>query len=366
MKIKYIDKIEDKVIHFEEDDFDLTEKDADHIAEIFQTPLTGAYAWDYRAADKKIRRLYRLGKLLNWNAEIDVDWTQEYPMTESPMPPELNPFIGYEPFESMSEEEQLLFGWHNLNWTLSQFLHGEQGALLIASQLVSCAPTTDAKLYAASQTFDEARHVEVFNKYITEKLNFMYPVDPHLKMLLDKILTDSRWDLKFIGMQIIIEGLALSAFHTTEATLLVPLLKDILRYVIRDEARHVAFGVIFLEDYVKSLSEEEIEERAQFAYEACVVMKERLIPNRIFEEFGWPVEASRKLFIEASFMEMFRNLLFNRIVPNLKKIGLLTDRVRPKYEELGVLQFEDMTHDGEIDWAILDKDLGKDGSSEVA
>ena len=105
-------------------------------------------------------------------------------------------------------------------WSLSQFLHGEQGALLVASQLCSCAPTLNAKLYAASQTFDEARRVEVFNKYLQQRIGMMYPINTYLKSIIDKILTDARWDMKFIGMQIVIEGLALSAFNTTRETTL--------------------------------------------------------------------------------------------------------------------------------------------------
>ena len=148
---------------------------------------------------------------------------------------------------------------------MSQFLHGEQGALLVASQIVSCAPTFNAKMYAASQTFDEARHVEVFNRYLQEKVGFHYPINPNLKALLDKILTDERWDLKFIGMQIIIEGLALAAFQMLKAITKDPLLKQLLHYVVRDEARHVTFGINYLEDYLKTLSKEELDERAEFA-----------------------------------------------------------------------------------------------------
>ena len=179
---------------------------------------------------------------------------------------------------------------HQHSWAISQFLHGEQGALLVASQLVSCAPSFGAKLYAASQTFDEARHVEVFNRYLQRKVGFTYPISRSLKLLLDKILTDARWDLKFIGMQIIIEGLALAAFNTIKQSTQDPVLRDIVHLVIRDEARHVTFGVNYLEEFVKTLTAEELEERAQFAYEACVVMRTRLIPTDVYREFGWPVE----------------------------------------------------------------------------
>ena len=171
------------------------------------------------------------------------------------------------------------------------------------------------------------------------------------------MLTDKRWDLKFIGMQIIIEGLALAAFNTMKLTTRDPLLQDIVHLVIRDEARHVTFGVNYLEEYVKTLSLEEREERAMFAYEACIVMRERIVATDVFEEFGWDVAAARERFLEAHAMEQFRKFLFTRIVPNLKRIGLLTDNVRPLFEELGVLEFENLVDDGAIDWAELSKPL---------
>jgi hypothetical protein len=240
---------------------------------------------------------------------------------------------------------------------LSQFLHGEQGALLVASQLCSCAPTLNAKLYAGSQTFDEARHVEVFNKYLQQRIGVMYPINSHLKSIIDKILTDPRWDMKFIGMQIVIEGLALSAFNTTRETTPDPVLKDVVYLVTRDEARHVTFGVNYLEEFVKTLSEEEKEERAQFAYEACVVSRERLVATDVFRHFGWDVEEARKQVLDGFVMSTFRNLLFQRVVPNLKRIGLLTDNIRPKFEELGILDYENLATDGDINWAALERPL---------
>ena len=325
----------------------------DRIAEIFHTPLTGSYVWDYGSADGKIKRLYRLGKELNWNAETDLDWTLEYAKDSSPSGKGGNPLKGFPGYEALPYERKLEYGWHAHSWAMSQFLHGEQGALLVASQLVSCAPTYEAKLYAASQTFDEARHVEVFTRYLRDKVGFTYPVNEHLKSLLDKIMTDPRWDLKFIGMQIIIEGLALAAFNTARMFTRIDLLRDIMNLVIRDEARHVAFGVSYLEEFVKSLSEAEREDRAYFAYEACVVMRERLVASDVHRRFGWDVDAARKHVLQASVMGTFRNLLFTRIIPNLRKVGLLTDSVRPLYDKLGILEYEDLEHDGDIDWSAL-------------
>jgi hypothetical protein len=236
-------------------------------------------------------------------------------------------------------------------------LHGEQGALLVASQLVSCAPTHDGKLYASSQTFDEARHVEVFARYLTDHAGFMYPVNRHLKALLDKILTDPRWDLKFIGMQLIIESLALAAFNVQKVSTADPVLHDVLDLVIRDEARHVAFGVTYMEQFVKNLSQNEIDDRALFAFEACRVMRERIVPTDVYEHFGWDPEEGRRRFLAAGQMDLFRNLLFTRIMPNLNKVGLLPASIQPKYEELGLMEFAGLPSDGEIDWVELAKPL---------
>jgi hypothetical protein len=336
----------------------LERQDVEQIAEIFQTPLTGAYTWNYTEADKKLRKLYRLGKARNWNSDVDLAWERPVTHDKSPMiEGGENPYLDWEPFAALSAEDQLAFGWHSNAWTLSQFLHGEQGALLVASQLVSCAPTYEAKLYASSQTFDEARHVEVFARYLTDKVGFMYPVNRHLKALLDKILTDPRWDLKFIGMQLIIESLALAAFHVQRAMTSDPLLRDLLDLVTRDEARHVAFGVTYMEEFVKALTPSEIEERATFAFEACRVMRERIVPTDVFEHYGMDPEEGRRRFLAAGQMDSFRNLLFTRIMPNLLKVGLLTEAVRPKYEELGLMQFASLPNDGEIDWAAFSAPL---------
>ncbi|MFN3524389.1 MAG: ferritin-like domain-containing protein [Phenylobacterium sp.] len=335
----------------------LTDHDVETIREIFKTPLTGSYNWDYENANAKIRRLYELGKRFNWNVELDVNWNQPFPAEEAPSAEGPEGFASHPKWAALTPEQRVEFSKRSNAQTLSQFLHGEQGALLVASQLVSCAPTHDAKLYAASQTFDEARHVEVFHRYLMERCRMIYPINPNLKFLLDKVLTDPRWDLKFIGMQILIEGLALAAFQTIHQSTRDPLLRDIVGLVMRDEGRHVAFGVNYLEDWIKALPQDQIEERAQFAYEACVVMRNRLVSTTVAEEFGFTREEALEINDASQGGKAFRTFLFERMIPNLKRIGLLTDKIRPKFEELGVLQFEDLKHDGAIDWATLEAPL---------
>jgi hypothetical protein len=324
------------------------------ITEIFRTPLVGAYTWNYRSTSAKLARLYELGKRLNWNASVDIDWARPVHRDAPAFQEGANGFVGYHRYEALDLEGKLAFEWHSLAWIMSQFLHGEQGALLVASQLVSAAPTYDAKLYAAEQTFDEARHVEAFSRYISERIGITYGPNPLLKALLDKILTDVRWDLKFIGMQMVVEGLALAAFQTLRYAVRDTLFSDLIAYVIRDEARHVAYGMTFLEEFVAQLAPDEREERAAFAYEACRVMRDRMVQTEVFERFGWDVREATYHAVNTPMMVVFQSSLFARVIPNLAKVGLLTARTRPLYEELGVLQFENGAHDADINWVALE------------
>ena len=362
MKIRKQNGPPEDLLYFDED-LDLSQSQVEDVVEIFNTPLTGSYNWDYTISDNRIKKLYELGKELNWNGSIDLNWDYTHPANEKLVEAdEQLPHETLEAYEDLSEEEKILFDRHSTAELMSQFLHGEQGALLVASQLASCAPTYNAKLYAASQTFDEARHVEVFNRYLQEKIGIHYPVNPSLKLLLDKILTDERWDLKFIGMQIIIEGLALAAFQMLKSITKDPLLKQLLHYVVRDEARHVTFGINYLEEYIKTLSPEEIEERAQFAYEACVISRERLINTKAEQRFlNMTADEAREFQMNTKTFDMFRNFLFSRVIPNLKRIGLLTDEIRPKFDALGLLEYEHAPDDFECDWAEMNKPLEKFG-----
>ena len=260
-------------------------------------------------------------------------------------------------YAKLSYEDRCQFIKDSQDWTISQLMHGEQGALLVASQLTSCAPTFNAKLYAASQTFDEARHVEAFNKYLQTRIGRIMPIGNNLKALLDKILTDPRWDFKFIGMQIIIEGLALAIFNTIRDTTQDPVFKRLLGLVIRDEARHVTFGVNYLTSFVTTLTEEERIEREDFCLEACTVMRNRFKQYEVWEKWGFDLEYTDEWSRENTLSSQFQYLLFNRVMPNLKKIGLLPDRLLPKYEQLGVSQWIDSESDYETSWEELSKPL---------
>jgi hypothetical protein len=259
--------------------------------------------------------------------------------------------------EKWDEKRYIEFGIQNQNWLLSQFMHGEQGALLCTAKIVETVPWIDAKYYAATQVIDEARHVEVFSKYLDEKLSGHYPMNAHLGLLLDDIVADSRWDMTYLGMQIMVEGLALAAFGFIHSMTTEPLLKKMLRYVMADEARHVAFGVLSLQEYYEQLSTAELRERQEFAFEAAIRMKDRMAMQEVWERMEVPVADVVKIMQAAPERDDFQILLFSKIVPNLKKLGLLDAAdgwLRQKFTEMGAIAFEHLTDSTEDEDAFAD------------
>ena len=252
-------------------------------------------------------------------------------------------------FAKFSDDDWMQLNIEQGNWMLSQFMHGEQGALVCTAKIVETVPWIDAKYYASTQVMDEARHVEVFAKYLQDKWGGEYPVNAHLKMLLDDIVSDTRWDMTYLGMQIMVEGLALAAFGFMQQMTTEPLLKKLLRYVMSDEARHVAFGVLSLREYYAELTDAEIFERQQFAFEAGVRMRDRFLQQEVWERMGMNVKEAIQATMAVPERDLFQMMLFSKIVPNAKKLGLL-DRndswLRRRYEELGVIQFEDLVDTG--------------------
>ncbi len=242
------------------------------------------------------------------------------------------------------EDEAIMRMQLNMNaFMLSQFLHGEQGALIATAKIVQGVPWEEAKYYAANQVADEARHVEVYHRYLTEKLGISYEIVPSLRTLLDDIVKDPRWDVTFLGMQIMVEGLALAAFGVTKLQMAdEPLIQDLITRVMQDESRHVAFGVLTLNDLYAQMSSSELREREEFVIEATYLLRDRLLMEPVFERLGWDVPLWTEWAKGTPFMIGFRQMMFSKIVPNLKRLGLLTPRVRDAYAKMDLLRFEHM------------------------
>jgi len=304
------------------------------------------FDWQYALEKKNLLSLYEKGKALGWNAS-ELDWSTEVSIekmmrdrTAAGGATLMNEVM--RPPQRLSDAEVVELQLHMNSFMLSQFLHGEQGALLATAKIVQTVPDEESKFYAANQVADEARHVEVYHRYLTEKLGVSYPVVPSLQELLDDILRDPRWDVTFLGMQIMVEGLALAAFSMMRMMRAgEPLIQDITTRIMGDESRHVAFGVLALGDFYKTeLGGRELAEREDFVIEASHLLRERLLMTPVFERLGRDVPVWTEWSNHTPFMKGFRQMTFSKIVPNLKRLGLLTPRVRAAYEKMDLLRFE--------------------------
>ncbi len=305
------------------------------------------FDWQYARDRPEMAKLYEAAKVSQWDAAKDVDWSISVDPDDPDrplLPDSYAPVKGLPIWERLSRKEKNKQIHAITSWMLSQFLHGEQGALFAACQVTTAVPWLDGKLYGSTQVVDEGRHVEVFHGYLTRKLEKLYEINDNLYVIIDALMSDSRWDVKFLGMQIMIEGLALGAFGTLRQLTREPLLKDILKRVITDEARHVHYGVLSIQEFVQQgITERERREREDWAFEVALLLRNRFLAHEFYDEF-YAHAMSRKewdrLVLSSDMMEMFRKTMFKRIIPNLKRIGLLSDRVRPYYEQYGLLDFE--------------------------
>ncbi len=297
------------------------------------------FNWDYDEGRQTMMGLYRKGIEMQWNAETRIDWTQELD-EENPeqLPEEMLPISGMPEYEAMSAKEKAKVRRHFQGWQISQFMQGEQGALICAAKIVTQVPDIDSKFYASTQVIDEARHVESYRRLL-EKFGVAYPMTPPLQELIDQVLRDSRWDMTYLGMQVVIEGLALAAFQQIRDHAQNPLAAAVNAYVMQDESRHVAFGRLALRDYYPQLTQKERDEREEFLLEACYLMRDRFDAVEVWKTLGLDPARCAEHMYDSGFMELFRSSLFTRIVPIVKDIGLWGDTIRNGYETMGIIGY---------------------------
>ncbi|MDK1476462.1 ferritin-like domain-containing protein [Streptomyces sp. 549] len=314
----------------------------------WQVPATGAarFSWEYDDGRERLLALYQKGKDKQWDGATRIDWHLDVdPDDPLGVPDEALALHGTPYWAKMSARDKAELHRHYASWQFSQFLHGEQGALVCASRIVESVPDLDAKFYSATQAMDEARHAEIYSRFLHEKVGMLYPVNPNLQSLLGDTLRDSRWDMPYLGMQVLIEGLALAAFGMIRDTTSKPLPKQILTYVMQDEARHVAFGRMALRDYYAQLSEAELREREDFVIEGCYLMRDRLKGTEVLTNFGISAAEAETFSEQSEFLHLFRKLLFSRIVPCVKDIGLWGERLQQAYVDMGVYELGDANLD---------------------
>lgn len=311
-------------------------------------PATGAarFSWEYGEGRERLLNLYQKGKDKQWDGAKRIAWDLEVdPLDPLGTPDEAMSLYGTRYWDLMSPAERGELRKHYASWQFSQFLHGEQGAMVCAARIVESVPDLDAKFYSATQTMDEARHAEIYSRFLHEKIGMLYPINDNLRALLGDTLRDSRWDMPYLGMQVLIEGLALAAFGMIRDTTDKPLPKQILAYVMQDEARHVAFGRMALRDYYKQLTDAELREREEFVIEGCYLMRDRLRGVEVLENFGIPLKDAEECSERSEYLQLFRQLLFSRIVPCVKDIGLWGKRLQQAYVDMGVFEMGDSNLD---------------------
>ncbi len=307
----------------------------------WDVPVTGdaRFTWEYDGGRDRLLSLYQKGKDKQWDQTSRIDWSIEVdPFDSLGLPEQTSAIYGTPIWDKMNDRERKDLNRHHAAWQFSQFLHGEQGAMICSARIVESVPDLDSKFYAATQTMDEARHAETYARFLQEKIGMVYPINDNLSKLLEETLRDSRWDMPYLGMQVLIEGLALAAFGILRDITTKPLPKQILAYVMQDEARHVAFGRLALKDAYKELTTAERTEREEFVVEACYLMRDRIRGREVWETVGLDAKACDAHVDESEFMKLFRNHLFTRIVPIVKDIGLWGPKVQAAYQDMGVFE----------------------------
>ncbi|MEZ5896295.1 MAG: ferritin-like domain-containing protein [Parvularculaceae bacterium] len=309
-----------------------------------------AFDWEFDEGRKSLMHLYQKGKDMQWDAQGRINWDDELnPDNPMELPDELSGIYHTPIWGKASARERAEMRRHFQAWTISQFLQGEQAAMICAAKIVTQVPDLDAKLYASTQVMDEARHIEAYKKLL-EKFGLAYPMTKPLQTLVDQALRDSRWDMTYLAMQVVIEGLALAAFGNIRETSKNNLAQQVNAYVMEDESRHVAFGRLALRDFYPHLTDAERNEREEFLVEACYHMRDRFEQRETYEILGLPVEECVRVQNESGYMKIFRTMLFQRIVPIVKDIGLWSEKIQKAYADMGVLSF------GDIDYAALSAD----------
>jgi para-aminobenzoate N-oxygenase AurF len=305
--------------------------------------LDTLWDYDYVPTHQELESLYETAKKNQWNGSTAIDWSRPVGR-EGPVLNVQMAFAGTDFFPRLTPAEQKEVEIRVSAWRLSQFLHGEQGALLVCGQLVNSIPELDAKLYAATQVVDEGRHVEVFEKYV-KKLHAIYPVDPLLKTLVDEILSTPFWELKLLGMQMIIEGLAIAAFNLMAKQTGDPTLASVLDYVLQDEGRHVNFGYFALKRAIPAMEPARRAMLEDFAFRACDLMYGRdertgfQSIKGVWSEMGWDAETVWRDTIENSAtVKAFNRFLFTEVlVPRLQRLELVSPRIEGRYRAIGLV-----------------------------
>jgi hypothetical protein len=304
-------------------------------------PLTLNWTWEYGSEVEELRNLYEKGKVNQWNAELDLDWSIPVSKDEWVMNPEGSLLAQICRLMGKDEATQKAAAFDELGHLLSQLLHGEQAALQLCGQLTNACTTMDEKWYAASQVTDEARHIEALSKFLCRKLGTIYPINPTLKILLDRLLQAETARKKTLGMQTLFEGMAVGIFDLLRRETRNPLMEEMIRRVEQDEARHAAFGVLTMRRAVREADEREKEEMEDWAFgilEALNANQQLDMLQILGPKYGiQPEQLTQATLALPNWAELNSMPYMHTVVPNLRNLGLITERTESQYRKLGML-----------------------------
>ena len=310
------------------------------------TKFETLFQHEYPVEHPELRRLYENAKRDQWNVSRDVDWTRSVDLDEGVLADELIDIYGTPYWDRLSKRDRAELNRRFTAWRMSLLLHGEHGAMLVCSQLVETVQGTDAKFFQATQVVDEARHNEVLNRYMAEKLGGLYyPLAGNVRELFDTLLGDSRWTVKTIGLQLVAETFAVALFKMLGETAKDSLFRDICRLILQDESRHMGFGMLSLPSVIATLSEKERIELEEFTHWALVRTLTGLFAGEVYRDMGFSeadikaIQTMRRGPAASTdnivFRTTFKRDLHTTVLQNLARVGLLSDRIAPKLESLG-------------------------------
>jgi len=317
-------------------------------------PMDLRWTWNYASEVEELRALYERGKKGQWNAETDVDWSIPFPRDEWFLPKEgLQLLPSVLAIAGADDATCRAAAFDEFAWTFSQLLHGEQAALQLCGQLTNACPTMDAKFYAASQVVDEARHIEVIAKFLQRKVGTIYPIGGTLKVLLDKLLEADTWKMKTLGMQCLFEGMAVGIFDMIQKGSTNPLLSDVIRRVKQDEARHAAFGVLTMRRTVRDATPDEMAEMEDFSYSVLETLNANQQLDMLRDlapKYGLDPDSVVLMLLGQEDWARFNSDVFmHTVVPNLARLGLITERTEAKYRAHGILYGDRFGHGVDAD-----------------
>ncbi len=328
-------------------DFDLVDFEDEAVIEGVRSrvdvdvPVDLHWTWSYGSEVEELRRLYEKGKAGQWNAQTDLDWDTPIDRSGWLLAPEGSLLANVVKMTGGSEAAQKEATHDEVAYVISQLLHGEQAALQLCGQLTNVCTEMDQKFYAASQTIDEARHIEVFAKFLEEKMGTIYPIGADLKTLLDILLQAQGMQKKVLGMQTLFEGMAVGIMDMVRRDSTNTLLKNMLHRVEQDEARHAAFGVLNMRRIVKDASKDSMEGMEDWAFSILETLNanQQLEMLRTFEDkYGYDSETIVSVTTTLdNFAELNSPPYMHTVVPNLRNLGLITDRTEDHWRRVGMI-----------------------------